>query len=67
MEFYRAEYLIENLKNFLEKENEQRKKEEADYQKNTLNTSSPSKLMSDAQKSLPKINIPSFNLSNFKF
>jgi hypothetical protein len=57
MEFYRAEILIENLKKFSEKEGEQRKKEEESQQK-SMSMQSPSSMMRDAQKSLPKVSMP---------
>lgn len=65
MEFYRAEFLIDNLKNFSEKEGEQRKKEEADYAKNTPSMASTSNMMKEAQAALPKFNMPSFKVPTF--
>ena len=58
MEFYRAEILMENLKNYNEEEDGNRKKEEEKY-----NTNSPSmdgsKIMREAQMKMP-------SMSNFK-
>ena len=53
MEFYRAEFLIDNLKKHSEEENKNRKKEEEKYNESTLKQPNPSKLMADAKKSLP--------------
>ncbi len=69
MEFYRAEILIENLKEHTEKESEQNKKEQKDYEK-SVPSADPSSLMRSAQKSLPSFSsLSSFkspSLSNFK-
>jgi predicted nucleic acid-binding protein len=54
MEFYRAEFLIENLKKHAEDENKQRKAQEEEYDKNMPQSFSASKMMNDAQRSLPK-------------
>ena len=59
MEFYRAEFLIENLKKHTEEENKQRKKEEDDQSKMMPQQPNASKLMSDARKSMPT---PSFRM-----
>jgi len=74
MEFYRAETLMENLKEFNEEQEGRRKKEEKD---NPMSNpmSSASNMMRDAQRgmpnfnapSMPNINMPNLNLPNFKF
>jgi hypothetical protein len=65
LEFYRAEILMENLKNFNEEEEGRRKKEEESQGE------SASSLMSAASNSMPKMpSIPNFNMPsmpNFKF
>jgi hypothetical protein len=64
MEFYRAEFLIENLKKHTEEENKSRKKEEEDYQKGMPQQPNASKMMSDARKSMPT---PSFKMPSSGF
>lgn len=59
MEFYRAEFLIDNLKKHTEEENKQRKKEEDDYGKNMPQSYDTSKMMSNAKKGFSN---PSFKL-----
>ena len=58
MEFYRAEILMENLKEFNEEEEGRRKKDEEKY--DTSNPmSSSNTMMRDAQRSMPSFNMPS--------
>lgn len=64
MEFYRAEFLIENLKNHSEKESDARKKEE-EQQREQMQQPNASSMMREAQKSMPKFTSPSF--PKFKF
>jgi predicted nucleic acid-binding protein len=66
MEFYRAEYLIENLKNHSEKESESRRKDE-EQQREQMQQNNPSNMMREAQRSMPKFNAPSFTTPKFKF
>lgn len=54
MVFYRAEFLIENLKKHTEEENKQRKKSEDEQTKGLPKNPNASKMISDARKSLPK-------------
>ena len=63
LEFYRAEILMENLKNFNEEEGERRRKEEESQD------TSASSTMSQAQNSMPKMSMPNFtmpSMPNFK-
>lgn len=63
LEFYRAEILMENLKNFNEEEGERRRKEEETQDTSASNT------MSQAQSSMPKMSMPNFtmpSMPNFK-
>ena len=63
LEFYRAEILMENLKNFNEEEGERRRKEEESQD------TSASSTMSQAQSSMPKMSMPNFtmpSMPNFK-
>lgn len=63
LEFYRAEILMENLKNFNEEEGERRKKEEESQDTSAHST------MSQAQSSMPKMSMPNFtmpSMPNFK-
>ena len=61
MQFFRAEYLIENLKKHTEEENKQRKREEDEQQKGMPQQPNASKMMSDARKNMPT---PSFKMPN---
>jgi len=63
MQFFRAEFLIENLKKHTEEENKQRKKEEDDYNKGMPQQPNASKMMSDARKNMPT---PSFSMPSMK-
>ena len=70
LEFYRAEMLIENLKNYSEKENDQRKKEESEQQNKNSSLGDATSMMKNAQRSLPKFSspkMPSFNPGKMKF
>jgi hypothetical protein len=74
MEYYRVEYLMENLEKYNEKENQHRKKEE-EAQKSEYGDMSPSgmmnmsnNMMKNAQTSMPSYNMPSMpNMGSFKF
>ena len=67
MEFYRAEFLIENLKKNTEEENKQRKKDEDEQSKMMPQQPNASKMMSDARKSMPtpSFRMPTGGLSSF--
>jgi hypothetical protein len=67
MEFYRAEILMENLKQFNEEEEGKRKKEESEYNRPNMNVDT-NRMMRDAQRNLPSMSsIPTPKLpSNFK-
>ncbi len=66
MEYYRVEYLLENLKNHNEERQKEQKKQE-EGMGNTNPTSSAQSMFSSAQKSIPSFNtsMPSFNPGNF--
>jgi hypothetical protein len=66
MEYYRVEYLLENLKNY----NEERKKEEKKQEDNSAMSSpmsSAQSMFNTAQKGIPNLgsSMPSFNPGNF--
>jgi len=72
MEFYRAEILIENLKNYSEDEEGKRKKSEEEYGGGNMSEQA-SRMMDSAKSSMPKFNtnigMPNFNMPkmpNFK-
>jgi hypothetical protein len=73
MEFYRAEILMENLKNFNEEQEGRRKKDEEGQSYNAGHTQSEAnRMMKDAQRSMPNIStpnisMPNFSMPNFKF
>lgn len=74
MEFYRAEILMENLKEFNDEQEGKRKKDEEEYDKGGMQGQASS-MMKSAQQSMPSFNmptstsLPSFNMPsmpNFK-
>jgi hypothetical protein len=74
MEFYRAEILMENLKNFNDEEEGRRKKEEekqglSDPMKGAADMmrSSQRSLPNFSSPSMPNLSMPNISLPNFKF
>ena len=59
MEFYRAEFLIENLKKHSEEENKQRKKEEEKYAEDSAKRPNTASMMAEAKRTMPT---PSFKM-----
>lgn len=57
MEFYRAEILMENLKDFNEEQEGKRKKDEEQYDQSGMMGQAGS-MMRSAQQSLPSFNMP---------
>ena len=58
MEFYRAEILMENLKDFNEEQEGNRKKEEEKYDQSGM-MGQASSMMRGAQQSVPNFSMPS--------
>lgn len=66
LEFYRAEILMDNIKNWNEKENEHRKNEEKQHNEQTQNLN-PESMMRSARNMMKTPNMPSMpNFGKFK-
>ena len=65
MEFYRAEYLMEKQKEWSERENKQRQKEEAEQKENMPRFDTSANQLSKMSGGFKMPSMPSFNMPKF--